>query len=294
MHRHVGAEMLDHPAGHLVDLPLAIVLAGDDQVGDFEPDIGLVLEITQRVEHRAKLALGHGLVEILGEGFQVDICRIDIAEESGPRLVRQIACRHHDRLHPRFPAGNRHVVSIFMEDDRIVIGEGDGAAAELGGGPGNRLRLRLGLHRVHLAALRGVVVLAEIAGQIAARRAERQHRRAGQEMVQRLLLDRIDAEARGSAIGGQHDPVVLPCPHETQPARTFLQLAISRAQLALDPPVIQQAPEFCLDNRPLALERRRRALGKVWSFVHDHITHQKCSLAGFSPGLLNDYTLARF
>jgi hypothetical protein len=47
------------------------------------------------------------------------------------------------------------------------------------------------------------MILAERAGEIAARRAKRQRRRSGQEMIERLLLDRIDAEAGRAAVTGQ-------------------------------------------------------------------------------------------
>ncbi|HEY2370293.1 MAG TPA: AmmeMemoRadiSam system radical SAM enzyme [Polyangiaceae bacterium] len=50
------------------------------------------------------------------------------------------------------------------------------------------------LQPVPLPRLRDVVVLAEAAAEIAAGRAEGKHRRAGIEVVQRLLFDRIDAE----------------------------------------------------------------------------------------------------
>ena len=45
--------------------------------------------------------------------------------------------------------------------------------------------------------------------QVAAGRAEGEHRRARQEVVERLLLDRVDAEAAGAAVGGEHDLAVV-------------------------------------------------------------------------------------
>jgi hypothetical protein len=51
------------------------------------------------------------------------------------------------------------------------------------------------LQPVQVAGLRDIPVLAELAGEIAAGSAEGQNGRAGQEVVQRLLFDRIEAEA---------------------------------------------------------------------------------------------------
>ena len=95
---------------------------------------------------------------------------------------------------------------------------------------------------VELARLGDVPVLAELAGEVAAGRAEGQHRRARQEMVERLLLDRVDAEAGRAAVGGQHDLVVLAGAHEAQTALALVQLALARAQVALDAPVLEPVP----------------------------------------------------
>src|SRR3546814_10374479 len=73
MHRDVRPEMLHDPAGHGVDLRLAVVLAGDDQVGDLQPHRGLASQIDQRVEHRLQPALGDVAIEPLGERLEVDV-----------------------------------------------------------------------------------------------------------------------------------------------------------------------------------------------------------------------------
>ena len=67
-------------------------------------------------------------------------------------------------------------------------------------------------------------------------------RRAGQEVVERLLLDRVDAEARRAAVGGEHDLVVVPGAHEAEAPLTFVQLAEARADVALDAPVLERMP----------------------------------------------------
>jgi hypothetical protein len=79
-----------------------------------------------------------------------------------------------------------------------------------------RDRLRRGaiLNAVERARFRDVPVLAELAGQVATGRAEGQHRRAGEKVIERLLLDRIDAKARGTAVRGEQDLVVLARAHE--------------------------------------------------------------------------------
>src|SRR5690606_37934505 len=85
-------------------------------------------------------------------------------------------------------------------------------------------------------------VLAELAGQVAARGAERQNRGTRQEMVKRFLLDRIDAEAARTAIGGEHDLAALRGADEAQAALPVMQPAGARADIALNPPVIEPGP----------------------------------------------------
>src|SRR5262249_7360321 len=95
---------------------------------------------------------------------------------------------------------------------------------------------------VDLARLADVPVLAELAGQVAAGGAEREDRGAGQEVVQRLLLDRIDAEAARPAIGREDDLVVQPGAHEAEPALPLPQLAEARAEVALDALAVDRVP----------------------------------------------------
>ena len=65
---------------------------------------------------------------------------------------------------------------------------------------------------------------------------------ARQEVVERLLLDRVDAEAGRPAVARQHDLVAGAPAHEAQPALPLAQPAVARADVALDPPVGQLVP----------------------------------------------------
>jgi hypothetical protein len=98
------------------------------------------------------------------------------------------------------------------------------------------------LNPIEVAGLRDVPVLAELAGQVAPCGAKRQDRCAGQKMIERFFLDRIDAKARRTAVGGEHDLVVLPGAHKAQAALAFVQLAIARTDVALDAPIRQSMP----------------------------------------------------
>src|SRR5262249_51451260 len=72
--------------------------------------------------------------------------------------------------------------------------------------------------------------------------AERQHGGAGQEVVEGLLLDRVEAEAGRSPVGGQRDLVVLAGAHEAEAPLALVQLAVARTDVTLDAAVRQRVP----------------------------------------------------
>src|SRR5262249_7805126 len=82
----------------------------------------------------------------------------------------------------------------------------------------------------------------ELAAEVAPGRAERQHRGAGQEVIERLLLDRVDAEARALAVGREDELVAFARAHEAERALAVVQPAVARAEIALDAPVVEGVP----------------------------------------------------
>ena len=58
-----------------------VVLARDQQRRDLEPDVGLVLEVHERVEHRLQVRAGELEVELVGERLQVDVRRVHLRVE---------------------------------------------------------------------------------------------------------------------------------------------------------------------------------------------------------------------
>jgi hypothetical protein len=240
--RHVGSQPLDDPARHRLDLVFTVVQAGDDEVRDLDPHVRLVHEVFERVEHGRELAGADVVVEALGERLEVHVRGVHVPVEFGARRGADLAGSDRDGGDAVLAAGIRHVDGVFEEDHRVVVRERDAAAAELGRRAGDRLGRGAVGERVRLARLADVPVLTEPAGQVAARRPERQHRGPGQEVIERLLLDRIDAEAARTAVRREHDLVVVPLANEAHAALALAQLAEARAQIALHPPVFEEVP----------------------------------------------------
>src|SRR4029077_12085867 len=95
---------------------------------------------------------------------------------------------------------------------------------------------------VPLACFGDVPVLTKPAAKVASGCAEGKHARAWQKMVQRLLLNRIDAEPAAPTVRGQHDSIAHALPNETESALSFVQLAKTRTYPAFDTPIGQHRP----------------------------------------------------
>ena len=54
------------------------------------------------------------------------------------------------------------------------------------------------------------------------------------EMIERFLLDRVDAKARRATVGGEHHLAAVVAAHEAGAALTVVQLAVTRAEVALE------------------------------------------------------------
>src|SRR6266571_6990082 len=188
------------------------------------------------------MAGADAVVEVLGERLEVDVRRVDVCIEVLPGLRADVPGGDGYRLDPAFVAGIGDVDRVLEKDRRVVVGERHAAATQRRGRLREQTRRGGVRKRVDLPGLRDVPVLAEPAGEVAARGAERQHRRARQEVVKWLLLYRIDAKPAGTSIRRQHDPIGGTATHEAQPALPLMQPARPRADVALNAAVVESMP----------------------------------------------------
>src|SRR5690606_22376037 len=64
----------------------------------------------------------------------------------------------------------------------------------------------------------------------------------GQEMIQRLLFDRVDAEAARAAVRKEPDLTALDATHEAQATLSLVHLACARTDVALNAPIVRCMP----------------------------------------------------
>src|SRR5512132_2391707 len=102
-------------------------------------------------------------------------------------------------------------------------------------------------------------------------------------MVERLLLDGVDAIARGATVGQQHHLAVHPPAHEAHAPLAFLHAAGARADIALHSPIGEAVPILRREGgRRLAAHNLTVVLRTA---VATPGVHYGATVRGFNPDL---------
>src|SRR5882762_3492258 len=172
-------------------------------------------------------------VEILGEGLEVDVRRVNVIVNVVKGLVSDVAIGDHHRFQAIFPGLFADIDNVFAPDGRLVVRERDGLATIFQ--RQKRHIFRRNMLRTHLIRprFRNVPVLAEETAHVAARRAHAENARARQKMIQRLLLDGINLQGGGGAIS---QAIELPASidaNEAEPRLTGMDVAVAWTKIAM-------------------------------------------------------------
>ncbi len=149
--RHVGANVLHDPLRHLIDLGLRVVLTRNQQIGELEPNIGLLLQVLDCFENRRQVSAAHLPVKPFSECFQVDVGGVHMPEKLFAGFLRDIAGRDRNGLDAVLVTGLGHIDGVFQEDHGVVVGERDAAACRLDCSFGDRSWRSAGLQLVQFA-----------------------------------------------------------------------------------------------------------------------------------------------
>ena len=185
----------EDPVDHLFEFFVCIVVGGNDEVGEFEPDVGFVVEIGDGFEDIGEVGEGEFVVEGFGEGFEVDVGGIDVGVDFVACFFCDISGGDHDAADAAVMSGFGDVHDPFAPDGGVVVGVGDGWAVvfdgegdDLIGSDGSRLGFgELGFGNVP--------VLAEATAEVASGGAKAQDGGAGQEVIERFFFDGIHGES---------------------------------------------------------------------------------------------------
>ena len=76
----VGKVVVGEPTAHLADHVHIVIDAGNDEVGELDPDAGL-LHGEDGVEDGLQMAAADTMVDIVAEGLEVDVGSIEVGQE---------------------------------------------------------------------------------------------------------------------------------------------------------------------------------------------------------------------
>lgn len=124
--RNVGAEIFEEPIAKAASLAGIVVESGDHEIGNFEPDIGLVLEPFECVEDGSEMGESGAGVETFGEGLEVHVGGVNVVVNIVERFAGDVAVGDHDGAKAVFPGEGGDVDDVFAPDGGLIVGEGDG------------------------------------------------------------------------------------------------------------------------------------------------------------------------
>ena len=141
---HIGAEIIYHPVTKLGHLLLGVVLSWDEERRHLKPNVGLVFEPTESVQHWVKVSIAELVIKVLRKPFQIHIERVYVSIEALSGLLPYVACGNSNRLNVLLAARLGRVDGVFKKNNRVVVGEGHRFAPVVKGCLGDVFRVGTG------------------------------------------------------------------------------------------------------------------------------------------------------
>ena len=232
--RNVGTEIGENPVGEFTGFVGIVIERGDHEIGKFEPDVGFVLEPGERVENGLEMGESDLAVEIFGEGFEIDVGGVDVIVDVVERFAGDVTVGDHDGFEAAGLGGFANVDDVFAPNGGFVVGESDGAAAVLDGEQRNVFgREMFGVNLI-VMGFGDVPILAEETTHVAAGGAHAEDARAGKKMIEGLFLDGIDLEGGGRSVAEAVEFAVLVGADVTEAGLAVADVAMARAEVAVN------------------------------------------------------------
>lgn len=122
------SDLTAYPSAHGPDFLRAIVEAGDDEVDQFKPDLGLV-DGLDSLENRLQLAADIVFIKVFREGLQVNLDGLDNLGQFKERFLADMPTGDDTVFDSPSASFDRGVIHIFIEDHRLGICIGNGGTA---------------------------------------------------------------------------------------------------------------------------------------------------------------------
>ncbi len=205
-------------SGYLPEFGIRIVMSGNDERGDLDPDAGLFI-VLNGIKHRGEAGAADLPVKIIGERLQVDIGRIEDGPDHAERFGGYIPVRHEHVPESGIFCAPGRVIGKFKKYRRLGVGIGDAGATDLLRGK-NDGSGRYGFSDDPPAQLPGklrdVRVLTVPAPEVAARRGNGIGLGSWQKMKERFFFYGIDVLSNDLVVNEAIEDTVLILPHGAQ------------------------------------------------------------------------------
>ena len=185
------------------------------------------------------MSTADALVDIVAEGFQVDVGRIEVGQEVGEGFLTDIASRDEDVPKAFLVCQTSRIQDIFYISEGFGIGVGDARAVVLLTEADDLLGREVVVIHLIRRDLRDLVVLTVHATEVTPRAGEGETGGAGMEMIEGFLLDGIDGQRTGLGIDLADEHTVVVATTTTTACLAIGDMAMVGTELALDSTVVQ-------------------------------------------------------
>src|SRR2546422_336246 len=93
--RHFRSQVFQHPFGELAEFARVVVESRDDQVGDFKPNVGLLLQPLQHIQYWLQVSQRNAPVKVFRKCLQVHVGGVDVVVDFVEGVVGDVAIRNH-------------------------------------------------------------------------------------------------------------------------------------------------------------------------------------------------------
>ncbi len=273
----IRPQFVMHKGGHVAQFGCAVVAAGNDRRGHFQPPVHAP-DGPEVVQHGLETAPAVLAIKIIAEGFQIHIDGIDPTAQGEQKVPahKAVADQNDPQPHSLGQAGG--FVEQLEKNRGLVIGKGHAARVLVFGQ--THQRVRRDAPAGHHAAGRhpgDLVILAKATLKIAARAAHGKGSAARQKVIKGLFFHRIHLDAGDNV---RHHGDQLPAavdPYAAQSLAAFFQATGMCAQATAHIFVLQRFPEHGSHLNAL-LRRQRRPPCCSWCSRFP-CTAQRCCAA---------------
>lgn len=237
-----GAEMCVDPFCEGMEFGVGVIFAGDQECGQFDPDVGFLFEVEECVEDGVEVCKTDFVIKAFAKGFEVDVGGVDILEKVGSCFGCDIPGCDGDGADVLRVAGLCNINGILGKDHGIIVRECHAFASHLPGTAGDLFGCGLIGETVHLFGFADIPILAKAASEIASSSAKGKDAGAGIEVIEWFFFDRIDAKAAAFAICREYHLLVDVLSDKAEATLSFAELAGAWAEIALNLPLVDRLP----------------------------------------------------